>query len=79
MGKASSENVHIAATIKLVNGLKIPTINGQADSVSGLCHALVRVGTAAVASLMIAKMIARFGSLVRYHKTRAKIDKTPQR
>ena len=49
MGNANSENPQVVATRKLVIGLKMPTIKGQADSVSGLRHALVRVGTAAIA------------------------------
>ena len=64
VGNATSENAQVAAARKLVNGLKVPIMNGHADSVSGLCHALVNVGTAASASLAIAKMIAKFGLLV---------------
>ena len=54
-------------------------MKGQADSVSGLRHALVNVGIAAVASLTTAKIMAKFGSLVRYHKTRAIAEKAPQK
>ncbi len=78
MGNANSENVQVAAARKLVDGLKVPTIKGQADSVSGLRHALVNVGTAASASLAIAKMIAKFGLLVISHKTTARPDSIPQ-
>ena len=79
MGKANSANSQVVATRKLVIGLNIPIIKGQADSVSGLRHPLVRVGTAANASLTIAKVIARFGLLVRYQRTIAKPDRAPQR
>ena len=78
MGKANSEKVKVEAARKLVKGLKVPMMNGQADSVSGLCHALVNVGTAANASLMIAKIIAKFGLLVMIHKNIAKPDNIPQ-
>ena len=79
MGKANSANPQVVATRKLVIGLKMPTIKGQTDSVSGLRHALVRVGTAASASLTMAKMIARFGLLVRYQRIMASPDNVPQR
>ena len=79
MGKANSANPQVVATRKLVIGVKAPIIKGQADSVSGLRHPLVRVGTAAKASLAIAKMIAMFGLLVRYQRTMASPDSVPQR
>jgi len=72
-------NPQVVATRKLVIGLKMPIIKGQADSVSGLCHPLERVGTAANASLTIAKIIARFGLLVRNQRIMAIPDSVPQR
>ena len=77
-GKAYSEKVHIVAAAKLVEALNTPTMKGQADSVSGWFHAFVRVGMAASASLAIAKVIATFGSLVTYQRTKASPDSTPQ-
>ena len=79
MGKANSANPQVVATRKLVIGLNMPIMKGQTDSVSGLCHPLVRVGTAANASLTIAKVIARFGLLVKYQRTIASPDSVPQR
>ena len=79
VGNANSENAQVVAARKLVNGLKVPTMNGQADSVSGLCLALVNVGTAANASAAMAKTIAKFGLLVMSHKKTARPDSIPQR
>lgn len=79
MGKAKSEKPNEVAARKLVIGLKTPIIKGQIDSVRGLCHDLINVGTAARASLKIAKTIATLGLLVRYHRIRAKPESTPQR
>ena len=77
-GKAISENAQFVTTRKLVNGLKTPTTNGQRNSVCGLRQAFLIVGTAARASLKIAKTIATLGFSVTYHKTKAKADKAPQ-
>lgn len=79
MEKPIWENDQVVATRKLVIGLKRPIMNGQGDSVSGLRHALVRVGTAARASLAIARAIAKLGLLVMYQSTSASPDSTPQK
>ena len=79
MGKPNSENVQDFATTKLVIGLNIPIIKGQADSVSGLRHALKRVGVAAKPSLAMAKIIAKFGSLVIYQRRTAAPDSIPHK
>lgn len=79
MGKAKSEKPNVVAARKLVIGLKMPIINGQADSVRGLCHALMSVGTAARASPKMAKTIATLGLLVRNHRIRAKPESNPHR
>ena len=79
MGKANSEKPQVVATKKLVNGLNTPTMKGQADSVSGLCHTLVKVGIAASASLTIAKVIAKLGLLVTNQRATARPDSTPHR
>jgi len=78
MGNATSENDHTVAARKLVIGAKVPIMYGQADSVFGLRHPLSSVGTAAKASLIMAKMIATSGLLVKYQRTIAKPESKPQ-
>ena len=77
-GKAISENTHVLVTKKLVIGLKTPTKNGQLNSLSGFRQAFFKVGTAANASLKIAKTIAILGFTVMYQNTNARLDKAPQ-
>lgn len=77
-GKAISENVHVWVTKKLVIGLKIPTKNGQLNSLSGFRQAFLKVGAEASASLKIAKTMATLGFSVMYHNTNARLDKAPQ-
>ena len=78
VGKAKAEKAHVVKAKKLVAELNTPTMNGQADSVSGWFHAFLRVGIEANASLAIAKTIATFGSLVTNQRTRASADNIPQ-
>ena len=71
--------MNIVITVKLVKALNTPIMNGQADSVSGLVHAFLKVGMAANASLIIAKAIAISGFLVTSQRIIAIPDSVPHK
>jgi hypothetical protein len=78
VGKASSLKLQLEAAAKLVIGQKTPVINGQTDSVSGLVHIFLSVGSPAKASLAIDIVIAKLGSFVKYQRISANPDRPPQ-
>jgi len=79
IGKPIDEKFHTLIAAKEVALTKILTIYKIIVSVSGYFHDFIKVGIAAKASLIIAKIMAMTGSLVIAQKIKAMAEKNPHK